>query len=275
MKLLILTTVLSFPFAGMTFAQDVDEADCDNRLLERDTQGRCVEKPANKERCTRGQYRTSTDICEAITESMRLDWRAKIDSPEGTREVAPPAAAVPIPTPVTVTTPSVVKSGEAPASSPEAGRIAVSPPTPAQVRTPAADSEPPEETDKVAETPAPDTEAASESAVSAQESIEDLRSNYKSDTCKWVEDMPRKVHSAPGCGRGGVQVCVGYVVCDQNNSEAKFVRTATCRAERCGEDDVVSCVNDNLYSSVKAKDEDRNYMSERFMNLLSPGATRR
>lgn len=120
-----------------------------------------------------------------------------------------------------------------------------------------------------------DSQDTSESKVSAQESLEDLRSNYKPDTCKWVEDMPRKVHRAPGCSRSGVQVCVGYVVCEQAKSEAKFVRTATCRPERCGEDDVVSCVNDELYTSVKAKDEDRNYMSERFMNLLSPGASRR
>ncbi len=106
----------------------------------------------------------------------------------------------------------------------------------------------------VAPTPSP--------TVSTQEGP-DTFASYNPATCVWAADLPRKLHTAPGCTRSTTnQICVGYVVCDDKAGTGKFVRTATCGGDKCGSSPV-ACVNDRSFYSRPPEENVGKYMSDR------------
>ena len=104
----------------------------------------------------------------------------------------------------------------------------------------------------------------------SQESLADTTASYNPDTCTWATDLPRKVHSThSGCNRNGTtSICVGYVVCDVRSGSGKFVRTATCGADKCGASEAVACVKDRSAYSRKPEDVPTKYMSDRVRTLI-------
>lgn len=100
--------------------------------------------------------------------------------------------------------------------------------------------------------------------TSSQESLADTFASYDPASCQWTADLPRKLHSAPGCTRSSTnQICVGYVVCNARTGGGKFVRTATCGADKCGSSEAVACVNDRAHYSAKPEESVGRYMSDR------------
>lgn len=87
-------------------------------------------------------------------------------------------------------------------------------------------------------------------------------------SCKWVEDLPRKISYIPGCGSKGA--CVGYVVCDREDKKGKFVRTSTCSPNHCGSGDAhaVACTKQPGYYTKKVKDSN-DFVSERLKRIFS------
>lgn len=124
----------------------------------------------------------------------------------------------------------------------------------------------------------PETPERPETPVTTDDSVnEDENSprNYKSVTCKWVNDLPRKIVNGPGCNsRSRSRMCTGYVVCEQKEGGGKFVRMSTCRAQYCGgsDEDAVRCTKDMAYFSEKPPGETKMFVTPRVKNLLK-GAT--
>lgn len=96
--------------------------------------------------------------------------------------------------------------------------------------------------------------------------------NYKPETCKWVEDLPRKIVYGPGCTtKGKSSICTGYVVCDQKSGEGQFIRMSSCSADKCGasDEDAVRCTKDQGYYSRKPLSEDKHFMSIKLKKVLT------
>jgi hypothetical protein len=108
--------------------------------------------------------------------------------------------------------------------------------------------------------------------VVEEESDEKSPRNYKPETCKWVQDLPRKVVNGPGCGgKSRSRICTGYVVCEQKTGGAKFIRMSTCGADKCGgsDEDAVRCTKDMGYYSQKPASESKLFMSPKLKKILS------
>jgi hypothetical protein len=142
----------------------------------------------------------------------------------------------------------------------------------ARPTTPTAPTEP---TAPTAPTAPTEQTSPSTLAASNQEGVADIYANYNPATCEWVADLPRRIHSLPGCGSGPNnvrQACVGYVICDATNASiGKFVRTASCSPEHCGNSsqDAVACVRDRGYSSRNPRNATGNKaVSERLKQLI-------
>lgn len=169
-----------------------------------------------------------------------------------------PAAAIvnPAPAPETATPAPVVAEVNPAPTDPDAQATDVT--TDSEARAPAA-----------GETPAPE--------IADQETLDDKFENFDADSCAWVEDMPRKVHEAPGCGRGRTtKLCVGYVVCNRTSGGGKFIRASTCGENNCG--DAVACTKDAHYWSSPASESDQKYIHRDIRDLIerrgqSSGAT--
>lgn len=95
--------------------------------------------------------------------------------------------------------------------------------------------------------------------------------NFNPDSCQWVNDLPRKVVSGPGCGKGPTRICTGYVICDQKTGGGKFIRMSTCGPEHCGGSakDAVSCTKQPTYFSRKAKNEDKEFISSKLKKVIT------
>jgi len=95
--------------------------------------------------------------------------------------------------------------------------------------------------------------------------------NFRPETCRWVTDLPRKLSFLPGCGGNGA--CIGYVVCDRKEGAGKFVRTSTCSPKFCGasDSDAVSCTKQGGYYTRKAKEEPKEFVSEKLKRIFSTG----
>lgn len=101
--------------------------------------------------------------------------------------------------------------------------------------------------------------------------------NYKPETCRWVNDLPRKVVNGPGCGpKQRSKMCTGYVICEQKQGGAKFIRMSTCSADKCGssDEDAVRCTKDMGYFSMRPQGETKLFMTPALKKVLSNGATR-
>lgn len=142
---------------------------------------------------------------------------------------------------------------------------------------PDSQSEPPAQT--ATQTPA-DAESPAEApseqpeapAIVDQEELDDKFENFDAESCQWVEDMPRKIHEAPGCGRGRTtKICVGYVVCNRTQGEGKFIRASTCGEDNCS--DAVACTKDRHFWSTPAAENDQKYLGRDIRNLIN-GASR-
>jgi hypothetical protein len=95
--------------------------------------------------------------------------------------------------------------------------------------------------------------------------------SYKSDTCEWVTDLPRKVIAGPGCKTGSSnKICTGHVSCEQKTGEGRFIRLSSCSPEHCGasKEDAVSCTKQLGFISEKAPDEILNGPSDRVKSAL-------
>ncbi len=118
--------------------------------------------------------------------------------------------------------------------------------------------------------PAASAGNANPAASGSQESLADTFSSYDPESCEWATDLPRKVHSThSGCNRNGTtSICVGYVICNVRSGSGKFVRTATCGADKCGASEAKSCVKDRSAYSRKPEDVPTKYMSDRVRSLI-------
>lgn len=96
--------------------------------------------------------------------------------------------------------------------------------------------------------------------------------NFRSDTCKWVTDLPKKIVNGPGCSLNSrSRICTGYVICDQKSGGGKFIRMSTCRPDYCGntQRDAVNCTEDKRYFSEKPWGEEKMFMSPKLKEILS------
>jgi len=93
--------------------------------------------------------------------------------------------------------------------------------------------------------------------------------NFDPETCKWVNEIPRRVTYIPGCSNKAA--CNGYVVCNQKKGGGKFVRLSTCGPNLCGgtDKDAVACTKQPGYYSKKAKGETKEFVSEKLKRILS------
>jgi hypothetical protein len=93
--------------------------------------------------------------------------------------------------------------------------------------------------------------------------------NYIPETCNWVPDLPRKISFLPGCGKQGA--CIGFVVCDQKEGGAKFVRTSTCSPQHCGSTprDAINCTKQPGYYTRKPAGEKYEFVSERLKRIFT------
>lgn len=107
--------------------------------------------------------------------------------------------------------------------------------------------------------------------VVEEEDDEKSPRNYKAETCKWVNDLPRKIVNGPSCGKTRSQICTGYVVCEQKTGGGKFIRMSTCGPGKCGasDADAVSCTKDQGYWSKKPASETKLFMSKKLKETLS------
>lgn len=99
--------------------------------------------------------------------------------------------------------------------------------------------------------------------------------SYIPSTCKWAEDMPRRLAFCPGCeGKGSLSsVCVGYIVCDSVEKDAgKFIRMATCSDKLCGTNDAVACTKQGGYGSEKPVKETKTTVGDNVREDLAPTA---
>lgn len=98
--------------------------------------------------------------------------------------------------------------------------------------------------------------------------------NYDPKSCVWSQDMPRRVVNGPSCGKTRSRICTGYVICNQKNSDLKFVRMSTCRPDFCGAGDEMArkCTEDRAYFSTKPAGEDKDLASQKIRRALTSGA---
>jgi hypothetical protein len=137
----------------------------------------------------------------------------------------------------------------------------------AAVVTPVPEEAPPQEASSVDAQAGPADEPAIPAPVD-QEELDDKFDNFDADSCQWVEDMPRRVHEAPGCGRGrSTKICVGYVVCNRTQGDGKFIRASTCSEENCS--DAVACTKDRHFWSSPASENDQKYLGRDIRNLIN------
>jgi hypothetical protein len=124
---------------------------------------------------------------------------------------------------------------------------------------------------------APVVEKAKEVGAEIQEDIRENErredpKNYDSTTCKWAEEIPRRIIKAPSCGRTPVNICTGYVVCNQKApNTGNFIRMTVCSSELCGENDAVACTEDQGYSSVKPEGVNSNTVSGSVRKIIQSG----
>lgn len=95
--------------------------------------------------------------------------------------------------------------------------------------------------------------------------------SFKSETCKWVSDMPRRLVFGPGCDGGrNAMVCTGFVVCDSNDEAGgKFIRQSTCGSANCSDDKAVACTKQANFGSCKPEDETKTGISQRTTDALT------
>lgn len=93
---------------------------------------------------------------------------------------------------------------------------------------------------------------------------------FKTESCKWVSDMPRRLIFGPGCNADRKSMlCVGYVVCETNDaSGAKFIRQSTCGSENCGEDKAVACTKQASYGSCQPENNTKT-ISDKVINATT------
>lgn len=124
--------------------------------------------------------------------------------------------------------------------------------------------------------PAEDASASEPELVEASDDEKTPR-NYKPETCRWVNDLPRKIVNGPGCGpKNRSKICTGYVICEQKEGGAKFIRMSTCSPDKCGgsDEDAVKCTKDMGYYSMKPQGEEKLFMTPELKKVLSNGSTR-
>ncbi len=98
--------------------------------------------------------------------------------------------------------------------------------------------------------------------------------NYDATSCQWSKDIPRRIIKAPSCGRTPMNICTGYVVCNEKApNSGKFIRMTVCSSELCGEKDAVACKEDKGYSSVKPDDVESNTVSRAVRNIIQSGVS--
>lgn len=113
-----------------------------------------------------------------------------------------------------------------------------------------------------------DSDAPASPEIADQETLDDKFENFDAESCQWVEDMPRRIHEAPGCGRGrSTKICVGYVVCNRTEGEGKFIRASTCGENNCS--DAVACTRDRHYWSSPAAENDQKYLGRDIRDLIN------
>lgn len=113
-------------------------------------------------------------------------------------------------------------------------------------------------------------DVAAPAVTDSGELIEDKykKGGYKTDSCEWVKDLPRKIVAGPGgkdChndGKGEVRanICIGYVACQHDNGGI-FIRMSTCSPANCGADKAKDCTMQKKYHSVKGKGEQHETIS--------------
>lgn len=93
---------------------------------------------------------------------------------------------------------------------------------------------------------------------------------FKTETCKWVSDMPRRLIFGPGCSTDRkAMLCVGYVVCETDDaSGAKFIRQSTCGSENCSEANAVACTKQASYGSCQPANNDKT-ISDKVINATT------
>lgn len=214
-------------------------------------QGECV-CPSGYYRMLQACMRSSFDYrgSDSITGSRGFNFNRYRFQPSVDFRVIPPPPTTPTPAPVT------------PAPLTPAPLAVTAERDPAADEIPAGPASPETETPDEAETPAP-------AAAASQESLADTFASYDPATCAWTQDLPRKLHSAPGCTRSSTnKICVGYVVCNAKVGGGKFVRTATCSADNCGNSEAVACVTERSFYSQAPEENVGKYMSDRVKQVI-------
>ena len=116
----------------------------------------------------------------------------------------------------------------------------------------------------------PEVKPEEKPVVPTENEDEQSPKNYKAETCKWVNDLPRRIHVGPGCGgKSRSRMCTGYVVCEQKVGGGKFIRQSTCAADKCGEGDAVACTKDQYFFSTKPSDMEKQFVSPKLKEILS------
>lgn len=106
-----------------------------------------------------------------------------------------------------------------------------------------------------------------------QDQLDENFNVFDPDECEWVESLPRKIHEAPGCGRGSAKVCVGYVACKLKNGEGKFIRASTCDPDHCGSSpsDASACTKDPHFWSKQAEGSSQKYIGSEIRSIIHRG----
>ncbi len=102
--------------------------------------------------------------------------------------------------------------------------------------------------------------------------FEENTRKYEAESCEWVTDIPRRIVKGPSCGKTPMEICTGFVVCNQKApGVGKFIRQSSCSKKYCTKDnkDAVACTKDQEYSSVKPVDEIANSVSKKVKNSIS------
>jgi hypothetical protein len=92
--------------------------------------------------------------------------------------------------------------------------------------------------------------------IKADEKAEGI-SNIKTSSCVWAKNAPRKIIHLPGCSKESVKACVGYVVCEQKDSDTKFTRLSTCSPDNCGNDSAGACTLQSGYGAENYSENNR------------------
>ncbi len=217
---------------------------------------------------------------EQITEAAANDNEDSTEDvpAEETRQPAAPRTVAPRPpaqnTPEPVITQTTVQplarpvtSAEITAATNENVRSPIAPDAAAQTTTTTTRTETRTPAEAVVPAEA-ETEQPARPTIVDQEELDDKFDNFDADSCQWVEDMPRKIHEAPGCGRGRTtKICVGYVVCNRTVGEGKFIRASTCGEENCG--NAADCTKDQHYWSSSAAENDQKYLGRDIRDLIN------